>query len=73
MRDPGGSVLIVELENRSSDGVFVDELRRFTGVESAELHGHVLRIGVRDLTLDTGKILEWLANASIRAVIAFNT
>jgi ABC-2 type transport system ATP-binding protein len=63
---PGGSVLIVELENRPSDGAFLEELRRLAGIESAELHGQAVRIGVRDLSLDASGILEWLAQRGHR-------
>ena len=61
---PARNVLTVELEN--SDGLTADELRRLPGVDSAELLGAAVRVGVRDLARDAAGILEWLAARGYR-------
>jgi ABC-2 type transport system ATP-binding protein len=56
---PASNVLVVELE----DGVPpIDEFRSLAVVESAELKGSQLRVGIRSLTADTPAILQWLVD-----------
>ncbi len=58
---PAGNVLTVEFEDGSMNGLCVDDLKQLPGVESAELRGGAVRIGVRDLAKDSAGVLEWLA------------
>jgi ABC-2 type transport system ATP-binding protein len=56
---PASNVLSVELENHN--GHFpLDELRSLAEVQSADLAGGALRIGVGNLAADTPRVLEWL-------------
>ncbi len=57
---PARNLLTVELEDGAGNGLSVEELRRVQGVESAELRGATVRIGVRDLSGDSAAILQWL-------------
>jgi ABC-2 type transport system ATP-binding protein len=57
---PAASILAVELQNGFGKTLDVDELRIFPGVESVELRGATVRIGVRDLPSDAPEILKWL-------------
>ena len=58
---PARNLLMVEFEDDSANRVCLEDLRRLAGVESAELSGSSVRIGVRDLASDSGLILGWLA------------
>ncbi len=62
---PARNLLTVELQDAASR-ISLDELRQWPGVESAEFRGPTLRIGVRDLTGDSGPILERLAQSGAR-------
>jgi ABC-2 type transport system ATP-binding protein len=55
-----GNLLTVELKDGKRDGLREEELRLVPGVESVELRGETLRIGVRDLSGDSAGILQWL-------------
>src|SRR5271167_2504833 len=58
---PVASLLLVELEDGKAGGLQAEELRCVPGVESVELHGATVKIGVRDLADDSAGILQWLA------------
>jgi ABC-2 type transport system ATP-binding protein len=57
---PAASMLAVELAGSREDFYLVDELRALPGVQSAELRGGSLKIGLHDLSTDAPKVLEWL-------------
>jgi ABC-2 type transport system ATP-binding protein len=57
---PVANLLMIELEPAKMDGFRAEDLRSVAGVESVELRGAALRIGVRDLALDSAGILNWL-------------
>jgi ABC-2 type transport system ATP-binding protein len=57
---PTANLLTVELKN---SGLRAEDLRRVAGVESVEVNGVTLRIGVRDLSADSPAILHWLAES----------
>jgi ABC-2 type transport system ATP-binding protein len=57
---PVANLLMIELEPAKMDGFRADDLRSVPGVESVELRGAALRIGVRDLAVDSAGILNWL-------------
>jgi ABC-2 type transport system ATP-binding protein len=57
---PMTNLLTVEVEEGKMDGFRAEELRLVPGVESVELRGGTVRIGVRDLSADTAGILCWL-------------
>ena len=57
---PARNLLTVEMEDGVVDRIRIDDLRKVPGVESAELRGASVRIGVRDLPADSGRILDWL-------------
>jgi ABC-2 type transport system ATP-binding protein len=57
---PGTSLLTVELADGRVDGLREGDLRMVPGVESVELRGATVRIGVRDLAGDSAGILAWL-------------
>jgi ABC-2 type transport system ATP-binding protein len=60
---PSVNVLAVELKNGfGTPAVNVDDLRIVPGVESVDLRGAIVRIGVRDLAADSPEILKWLAD-----------
>ncbi len=63
---PVKNLLVVELEDGNGGGAWVEDLRRVPGVDSAELEGRVMRIGVRDLTGDSAGILGWFAERGHR-------
>ena len=63
---PAGNLLTVELEDGAGDGLSVEDLRRVHGVESAELRGATVRIGVRDLAGDSAAVLQWLGGRGCR-------
>ena len=56
---PVTNVLAIELEN-SADGLRAEQLKALPDVQSAELQGGILRVGLRDLSAGTPKILQWL-------------
>jgi len=56
---PASNVLVVELED---GGPPIDEFRSLAVVESAELKGSQLRVGIRRLTADAPAILQWLVD-----------
>jgi ABC-2 type transport system ATP-binding protein len=56
---PVTNVLAIELEN-SADGLRAEQLKALADVQSAELLGGVLRVGLRDLSAGAPKILQWL-------------
>jgi ABC-2 type transport system ATP-binding protein len=58
---PVANLLMIELEAGKMNGFRADDLRSVAGVESVELRGAALRIGVRDLAADSAGILNWLA------------
>jgi ABC-2 type transport system ATP-binding protein len=57
---PAASLLNVEVAGAEGDFYLLDELRALPGVQSAEMRGGSLRIGLRELTTDAPKVLEWL-------------
>ena len=57
---PVANLLTIELEAGKMDGLRVEDLRSVQGVESVEVLGETLRIGVRDLAADSAGILAWL-------------
>ena len=58
---PVQNLLTLELADGAGDRICIQDLRRLPGVESAELRGGAVRIGVRDLTRDSARILDWFA------------
>ena len=56
---PASNVLSVELESHNGDFP-LDDLRSLAEVQSAELAGGTLRIGVGNLAADTPRVIEWL-------------
>jgi len=60
---PVANLLTVELEDGKVNGLREDELRLLPGVESVELRGSTVRIGLRSLTGDSAGILHWLAES----------
>jgi len=59
---PTANLLTVELAEGTSDGLRPEDLLKAPGVESVELRGRTVRIGVRDLGADSARILKWLAD-----------
>ena len=57
---PVANLLTIELVDGKVDGLSEYDLRAVAGVESVELRGATLRIGVRDLAVDSAGILNWL-------------
>jgi ABC-2 type transport system ATP-binding protein len=57
---PVANLLTIELEAGKMNGFRADDLRSVPGVESVDLRGAALRIGVRDLAVDSAGILHWL-------------
>ena len=55
-------LLNIELEEGTSNGLSIEDLRAVPGVASVELRGEILRIGVRDLAADSAGILQWLVD-----------
>jgi ABC-2 type transport system ATP-binding protein len=58
---PVTNLLLVEMEASSLDGLRAEDLKTVAGVQSVEIRGGTLRIGVRDLAADSPGILQWLA------------
>ena len=63
---PARNLLTVELEQGGRNGLRVEDLRGLAGVESAEIEGGTVRIGVSDLTGDCAGVLQWLAARGYR-------
>jgi ABC-2 type transport system ATP-binding protein len=59
---PASNLLTVELADGRVNGFRPEDLRSVPGVESVELRGATVRIGVRDLSADSPAILGWLAS-----------
>ena len=57
---PVANLLSVELEDSKKDGLRPEEVRVLPGVQSVEMRGGTLRIGIRDLAADSPGILQWL-------------
>jgi ABC-2 type transport system ATP-binding protein len=57
---PDTNLLTIELEDGKVEGLCLDELRLVAGVESAEVRGGSVRVGVRDLATDSPGILQWM-------------
>jgi ABC-2 type transport system ATP-binding protein len=57
---PAASLLTVELADSHEDFYLVEELGKLPGVQSAEMRGGSLKIGLRDLSTEAPKVLEWL-------------
>ena len=58
---PARNLLTVEFEDGTRNGLRAEDLQQLPGVESAEMSGSTVRIGVRDLAGDAAPILQWLA------------
>jgi ABC-2 type transport system ATP-binding protein len=56
---PVTNMLIVELED---GGPPMALLRALAGVESADIQGSRLKVGIRDLTADAPRVLQWLVD-----------
>jgi ABC-2 type transport system ATP-binding protein len=63
---PVRNLLTVKLEGGAGNGLCMEDLRQLPGVESAELRGDAVQIGVRDLARDSAGILGWLAERGHR-------
>ena len=63
---PVANLLTIELRGRRRTGSGVEDLRACPGVQSVELRGGTLRIGVRDLAADSAGILQWLVERGHR-------
>jgi ABC-2 type transport system ATP-binding protein len=57
---PAASLLTVELADGREDFYLVEELSKLPEVQSAEMRGGSLKIGLRDLSTEAPKVLEWL-------------
>src|SRR5690348_12100209 len=57
---PAANMLRIELDE-ARNGLHLEDLRALAGVDSAEKDGEVLKVGVRDLTAATPRVLQWLA------------
>jgi ABC-2 type transport system ATP-binding protein len=57
---PDTNLLTIEVEDGKIDGLCLEELRLVAGVESAEVRGGSVRVGVRDLAADSPGILQWM-------------
>src|SRR5215831_5597623 len=56
---PAANLLVVELED---GGPPMADLRALAGVESADLQGSQLKVGIRDLPADAPRVLQWLVD-----------
>jgi ABC-2 type transport system ATP-binding protein len=63
---PTRNLLTVEFAGGLTNGLRVEELKQLPGVDSAELHGGGVRIGVRNLAEDSAEILRWLVQHGYR-------
>ncbi|HWC95275.1 MAG TPA: ABC transporter ATP-binding protein [Candidatus Sulfopaludibacter sp.] len=59
---PVTNLLSVEIEDGKCNGLQPSDLREVPGVESVELRGATLRIGMRDLGGDSAAVLRWLVD-----------
>ncbi len=57
---PAATLLTVELADSHGDFYLLEELRALPEVQSAEMRGGSLKIGLRDLSTQAPKVLEWL-------------
>jgi ABC-2 type transport system ATP-binding protein len=57
---PVANLLTVELDDSKRDGLRPEEVQALPGVQSVEIRGGTLRIGIRDLAADSPGILQWL-------------
>ena len=57
---PVANLLTVELDDSKRDGLRPEEVQVLPGVQSVEMRGGTLRIGIRDLAADSPGILQWL-------------
>jgi ABC-2 type transport system ATP-binding protein len=57
---PAASLLTVELADSHEDSHLLEELRALPEVQSAEMRGGSLKIGLRDLSTQAPRVLEWL-------------
>ena len=62
---PAVNLIEVEIENPGGDGWYAG-LRSVAGVESAEMHGQVLRVGMVDMTQTAPAVLEWIRGHGYR-------
>jgi ABC-2 type transport system ATP-binding protein len=62
---PAANVIEIEIENPGVDG-WLGGLRALGGVESAEMDGALLRVGVQDLAQQSPDVLGWLRDHSYR-------
>ena len=58
---PSGNVLAIELADGLAARLPKEELERQAGVDSVEVRGGEVRLGLRDLTANAPAILEWMA------------
>jgi ABC-2 type transport system ATP-binding protein len=58
---PVANLLVVELDPAKRNGFRSEDLQTVAGVQSIEMRGEMLRIGIRDLAGDSPAILQWLA------------
>ncbi|HEX3877642.1 MAG TPA: ABC transporter ATP-binding protein [Bryobacteraceae bacterium] len=63
---PVANLLTVELANGSAGALSVDAVKALEGVETAELRGSTLKVGLRDLALDSPRVLQWLVERGCR-------
>jgi ABC-2 type transport system ATP-binding protein len=62
---PDVNLIEVEIENPGSDGWY-GSLRSLAGVETVELQGNLLRVGMGDLTDTAPAVLEWIRSHGYR-------
>ena len=58
-RLPAANLLVIELEN-ATDELGLEQLRGLPEVRSAERRGSVLKVGLRDLSTEAPRVLQWL-------------
>ncbi len=58
---PVTNLLAVELDH-AADGLRLDELQSLPGIRFAKIEAGTLRVGVQDLTTETPRLLQWLAD-----------
>jgi ABC-2 type transport system ATP-binding protein len=57
---PVANILTVELEDSKKDLLRSEEVQALPGVQSVEMRGGTLSIGIRDLAVDSPGVLQWL-------------